>query len=63
MTWSRGHRPSISLGAVFGYSLQLQDDTFWQAGNNTVTVVQSTDDECMDKLFQHLLVDVYVVYN
>ena len=43
--------------------LQLQDDTFWQAGKNAVTVVQSTDDECVDKLFQHLLVDVLTYFS
>ena len=42
--------------------LQL-DDTFRQAGKNAVTVVQSTDDECVDELFQHLLVDVFTYFS
>ena len=49
-----------SCGGVLN-PLQVQDDTFRQAGKNAVTVVQSTDDECVDKLFQHLLVDVFAV--
>jgi len=44
-------------------SLQLQDGTFRQAGKNAVTVVQCADDECMDKLFQHLLVDVFTYFS
>ena len=47
-----------SCGGVLN-SLQLQDGTFRQAGTNAVTIVQSADDESMDKLFQHLLVDVF----
>ena len=47
-----------SCGDVLN-SLQLQDDTFQQAGKNAVTVVQSTDDERVDKLFQHSLVDLF----
>jgi len=43
-------------------SLQLQDGTFWQADKNVVTVVQSANDECMDKLFQHLLVDEFTYF-
>jgi len=31
-------------------------------GKNAVTVVQSADDECMDKLFQHFLVDVFTYF-
>ena len=37
-----------SCGGVLK-SLRLQDGTFRQAGKNAVTVVQSADDECMDK--------------
>ena len=51
-----------SCGGVLN-PLQLPDDTFRQAGENAVTVVQSTDDECVDKLLQHLLVDVLTYFS
>jgi len=53
VTWS--HTKYQSCGGVLN-SLHMQDGTFRQAGKNAVTVVQSTDDECMDKLFQHFLI-------
>jgi len=40
-----------SCGGVLN-SLQLQDGTFRQASKNA-------DDDCIDKLFQHSLVDVF----
>ena len=58
MTWSRGRRPNITFAAVFWTCCSCRM-TFRQSGKNAVTVVQSTDDECVDKLFQHLLVDIF----
>jgi len=40
-------------------SLQLQNETLRQAGKNVVAIVQSTDDESVNKLFQHLSIDVF----
>jgi len=40
-------------------SLQLQNETFRQAGKNAVAIVQSADDESMDKLFQRLSIDIF----
>jgi len=60
VSWSQ--TKYLSCGGVLN-SLQLQDDTLRQAGENAVTVVQSTDDECVDELFQHLLVDVFTYFS
>ena len=60
VSWS--HTKYQSCGGVLNL-LQLQDDTLRQAGENAVTVVQSTDDECVDKLLQHLLVDVFTCFS
>jgi len=41
----------VSIFRRYLDSLELANETFLQAGENTVTVVEFADDECVDELF------------